>query len=177
MNKAGRALMEWGLRRVDWGEAKVLDVGSLYVNGSFRAAVEGRGWKYTGLDIKRGRNVDVVTSGFEYPFGDGAYDVVISGSTMEHVTAIWRWVPELVRVLRPGGLLVVVTHMSWRLHQWPVDCWRILPDGMRYLFDLTGVLEGYAIVTEKETDIMGSAFKSGCVAEEWEAEGLGFAVG
>jgi hypothetical protein len=33
---------------------------------------------------------------------------VISGSTMEHVARPWRWVPELVRILRPGGLLAIV---------------------------------------------------------------------
>ena len=161
MNKVGKSLMRGALERVAWAEAEVLDVGSLDVNGSFRAMVEAKGWRYMGLDVVPGRNVDIVTPEFEYPFEDGAFDVVISGSTMEHVTAIWRWVPELARVLRAGGLLVLVTHMAWDIHQWPVDCWRILPDGMKYLFDLTEALEDYGIVTVGESDIMGSAFKRG----------------
>lgn len=123
--------------------------------------IEARGWEYVGVDIEPGKNVDIVVPEFEYPFEDGAFDVVISGSTMEHVTAIWRWVPELVRVLRPGGLLVIVTHAAWWLHEHPVDCWRILPDGFAYLFDLTESLTDYMIMIEKETDILGSAFKVG----------------
>lgn len=159
MHREGLALMMVGLGRVDWPKARVLDVGSLDVNGSYRKMIEDRGWEYTGIDICAGKNVDVVVPEFVYPFEDGAFDVVISGSTMEHVTAIWRWVPELARVLRPGGLLVIVTHSAWWLHQHPVDCWRILPDGMAYLFDLTEALEDYMILVEKETDILGSAFK------------------
>ena len=151
--------MRGALKRADWSHARVLDVGSLDVNGSFRALVESKGWEYTGLDVVAGKNVDVVSSEFEYPFPDGWFDIVISGSTMEHVTAIWRWVPELARLLRPGGLLVIVTHMAWDVHQWPVDCWRILPDGMKYLFDVTEALEDYGIVTVGESDIMGSAFR------------------
>ena len=161
MHEVARMLMESALGRVDWPEARVLDVGSLYVNGSYRKTIVDRGWEYIGLDVVAGRNVDVVAPEFDYPFEDGAFDVVISGSTMEHVTAIWRWVPELVRVLRPGGLLAIVTHMAWGIHPWPLDCWRILPDGMRYLFDLTEALEDYEILTVGEKDIAGSALKGG----------------
>lgn len=161
MNEAAMMLMTLGLGRVDWPEARVLDVGSLDVNGSYREAIEDRGWEYLGVDIRSGKNVDIVVPEYDYPFEDGEFDVVISGSTMEHVRAIWRWVPELVRVLRPGGLLVIVTHSAWWVHGYPVDCWRILPDGMAYLFDLTESLRDYMIMMEKETDILGSAFKKG----------------
>ena len=71
---------------------------------------------------------------------------------------MWRWIPELTRVLRPKGLLAICTVWQFPEHRFPVDCWRILPDGMRYLFDLTEVLVDYDIkVVEKR--IIGSAFK------------------
>ena len=38
---------------------------------------------------------------YHFPFADGAFDLVISGSTMEHVQAIWRWVPELADISDP----------------------------------------------------------------------------
>ena len=41
---------------------QVLDVGSLDVNGTYRPLIEGRGWSYCGLDIRRGPNVDVVAA-------------------------------------------------------------------------------------------------------------------
>lgn len=138
----------------------LLDVGSLNVNGTYRNLVEQRRWQYTGLDIAAGDNVDVVAdSPYVYPFEDDTFDVVISGSTMEHVQAIWLWIPELVRVLRPGGLLAVITHTQFVYHPYPVDCWRIMPDGMRYLFDLTGALERYDIQMYCPTDISGVAYK------------------
>jgi len=151
------------------GDAGCLDVGSFDGNGNYRGLIEGRGWTYKGLDICPGKNVDVVTTDpYRFPFERETFDVVISGSTMEHVKAIWLWVPELVRVLKPGGLLAIHTHMAWAYHPHPVDCWRIMPDGMRYLFDLTGQLERYSIeqlatarYTGLKTDIAGSAWKRG----------------
>jgi len=138
----------------------VLDVGSYDVNGTYRPMVEQRGWFYTGLDVRPGRNVDVVASNpYAYPFPDGKFDIVMSGSTMEHVEAMWRWVPELVRVLRPGGLLAIVTHWYYELHPSPLDCWRIMPDGMKYLFDLTGQLEHYKIGIVSRYDIAAAAYK------------------
>jgi SAM-dependent methyltransferase len=147
--------------------ARVLDVGSFDVNGNFRALITRHGWEYTGLDICAGRNVDIVTDDpYRFPFESGIFDIVITGSTMEHVQAVWLWVPELVRCLRPGGLLAIHTHMAWMYHPHPFDCWRIMPDGMEYLFDLTGQLERYTIrqiATTRyaclKTDIAASAWK------------------
>lgn len=142
------------------GYAEVLDVGSYDVNGNLRATVESRGWTYTGLDITEGRNVDVVSQDpYHYPFADGHFDVVLSAYVAEHIPYIWQWVPELVRVLIPGGLLVVVTHVSYNYHPHPVDCWRIMPDGMKTLFDLCGNLENYEIRVLDQHDILGLAEK------------------
>lgn len=148
------------LARFERRDADVLDVGSYDVNGTYRPMVEGHGWRYTGLDQAAGPNVDVVTADpYGFPFADDRFDLVMSGSTMEHVEAIWRWVPELVRVLKPGGMLAIVTHWQFPEHRYPVDCWRIMPDGMKYLFDLTGRLERYSIGIVSQYDIAGLAWK------------------
>lgn len=158
MNETTFTLMGELLRRWD-GPANVLDVGSYDVNGNYREMVTFRGWSYTGLDVTAGPNVDVVAPSpykFELP---GLYDIVMSGSTMEHVQATWLWVPELVRWLKPGGMLAIVTHWQFPEHRYPVDCWRIMPDGMRFLFDQAGDLERYDIRICNERDIVGLAFK------------------
>ncbi len=149
------------LQRFTAEEARVLDVGSYDVNGTYRPMIAAhRGWRYTGLDVAPGPNVDVVSADpYRFPFPDGAFDLVISGSTMEHVAAIWRWVPELARVLRSGGMLAIVTHWSFPEHRYPVDCWRIMPDGMKYLFDETGCLERYEIGIVSPYDIGAVAWK------------------
>lgn len=142
------------------GAVSLLDVGSFNVNGTFRPLVEGQSWQYTGLDVTAGPNVDVVADDpFSFPFPNNHFDVVISGSTMEHVTAFWRWIPELVRVLKPGGFLAIHTHWQFPEHRYPVDCWRVMPDGMRFLFDETRQLERYEIRIANHMDIVGSAFK------------------
>jgi SAM-dependent methyltransferase len=148
------------LAQIEGEGLRVLDVGSLDYNGTYRPLVEAHGWHYTGLDICNGQNVDVVADDpFVYPLPDAAYDIVMSGSTMEHVTAVWRWIPELARLVRPGGWLVIITHWQFKVHHHPVDCWRILPDGMRYLFDEAGNLSDYQIEIVNKTDIIGIARK------------------
>ena len=160
MHPESYALMDEMLRRTSCTSADVLDVGSYNVNGTFRPLVEQRGWNYTGLDTVAGPNVDIIAQDpFAFTFDDDAFDVVLSGSTMEHVTAIWRWVPELVRVLKPGGLLAIHTHWKFPEHRYPVDCWRIMPDGMRYLFDMTRWLHDYDIRIANDMDIIGTAWK------------------
>jgi SAM-dependent methyltransferase len=161
MRAEGKQLMDSVLNTWQGNTANLLDVGSYDVNGNFRDIVTRRGWQYTGLDIAAGPNVDVVTADpYKFPFPDQTFDIVISGYAMEHVEAIWLWVPELVRVLKPGGLLAIITHHAFFEHRYPVDCWRIMPDGMRFLFDQTERLKQYDIRIVDQYDILGAAWKA-----------------
>lgn len=156
------AMERWPTLLKKWnGPAKVLDVGSYDVNGCLRPLLTKTfGWDYTGIDISPGPNVDIVCEDpYRFPFPSNTFDVVVSSSTMEHVQAIWLWVPELVRVLKPAGMLAILTHTNWPYHPHPIDTWRIMPDGMKYLFDLTGQLERYQIDMYNATDINGVAWK------------------
>lgn len=140
--------------------ARVLDVGSYDVNGTLRPLIEKRGWSYLGLDLEAGPNVDVVSEEpYLYPFAGGAFDVVVSAGTMEHVEALWYWIPELARMLRSGGLLALTTVWQCPEHRYPRDCWRILPDGMRFLFDEAEALRDYRIVKMDTGDLGASAVK------------------
>lgn len=137
----------------------VLDVGSYDENGTHRPQVEGRGWSYTGIDIREGPNVDLIVGPYRYPFEDNSFDLVISGQTMEHVEDLKAWINECVRVLKPGGRLCIVT--VWRMfyHPFPVDTWRIMPDGFRWLFNQTGQLDNYDIQMQDDGTIYGAATK------------------
>lgn len=151
--------MERLLSRAPHDTQHVLDVGALDVNGTYRPLIESRGWTYLGLDIVAGENVDIVAPPYQYPFSDGEFDVVTSGSTAEHVERPWLWFPELARVLRPGGLLAILTHWQFKPHRYPKDCWRFMPDGMQVLFDDTACLSEYYIKIVSKTDIVGSAIR------------------
>lgn len=147
------------LERAPVWATSVLDVGSLNVNGTYRSLVQCRGYGYTGLDICEGENVDIVAEPYCYPFPDNHFDIVISGSCMEHVERPWLWIPELARVLKSGGLLAIVTHHTFPFHEHPVDCYRYFPHAFKILFDDTHCLENYQIAMHSHQDIIGSAIK------------------
>ena len=108
---------------------RVLDVGSFDVNGTYRDLFEGQ--EYVGMDIEAGKNVDVVQpSLYKFPFPDGHFDVVVSGNVMEHVEFLWLWALEVDRVLKAGGRMCHVTPHKIHYHPHPVDCWRVMKDGM-----------------------------------------------
>ena len=42
----------------------------------------------------------------QLPFGNAVFDVVVSGLALGHATDVRRWMAEVSRVLRPGGVLL-----------------------------------------------------------------------
>jgi hypothetical protein len=135
----------------------VLDVGSLDVNGSYKDLFSSPHWSYTGIDLVPGPNVDVISDDpYRYPFPDGAFDVVISGSVLEHVDDMRAIVSEMVRVMKPGGIMCIIAPWTYPEHKYPTDCWRILPDGMSYLL---GKVAGLPLLGayKNETDCVGIA--------------------
>jgi SAM-dependent methyltransferase len=116
----------------------ILDVGSLDVHNPVKKLTFGRYldkpplWNYTGLDLVPGRNVDVVSEEpYRYPFAEGEFDVVVSGSTLEHVFDTHRFIKELARI--SNDLIIVIAPNTHVEHRYPVDCWRVFPDGMTFL--------------------------------------------
>lgn len=80
-----------------------------------------------------------MTDAYALPVGDESFDIVLSGQVIEHVPQIWRWMPELARVCRPGGYVITIGPVSWPYHEAPVDCWRVHPEGMRALCEEAGL--------------------------------------
>lgn len=154
-------LMTRCLYRIDKPSgANVLDVGSYNVNGAFRELVETCGALYTGLDVRPGPNVDVVAEHpYNYPFGDCTFDAVICGNMLHNVPRPWLLMPELARLLRPGGLLAIVTIWKWGLNAHPVDYWRFTSEGLKILFDETENLRDYVLAMDDNGNTMGSAIK------------------
>ncbi len=122
----------------------IVDVGSAAVAGeaaSYRSLFLAPGWTYLGLDREEAPNVDIVP---EDPYhwselADGSLDVVVSGQALEHIDQPWRTIGEIARVLRPGGLAMLIAPSAGPVHRFPLDCWRFYPDGMAALAHQAGL--------------------------------------
>lgn len=138
-------------------ELKIIEIGSLDVNGSYRPLFDSPNWIYTGLDLDAGKNVDIVASDpYNYPFESNSFDVVISGSTLEHVEDMHAFIKEAARIIKKDGIMCVIAPWTYPEHKYPVDCWRILPDGMRFLLSkIAGI--NVLNVHKNEEDCIGIA--------------------
>lgn len=92
---------------------RVLDVGSLDVNGNNRQFFEDS--EYVGLDVAPGPNVDVVSKCHEY-FPDKLFDTVISTSALEHDMYREKSLIHMYELLKPGGWLFIVACHTWATH-------------------------------------------------------------
>lgn len=113
---------------------RVLDVGGADLNGSYRTLFEGIGAQYLSLDISAGPGVDLLlTDTGRIDAADGAFDIVLSGQTIEHCWNFWDLFTEMVRVCAADGMLILVAPSTGPEHRFPVDCYRFFPDSYRAL--------------------------------------------
>lgn len=140
----------------------ILDVGSLDVNGSYKQILQTQYLhSYIGLDLNSGKNVDIIaTSLYEYPLKNNSMKFVISGQCIEHVQDLHKWIKEISRVTMLNGLICIIGPTSWNEHRHPVDCWRILPDGMEFLFNLAGIKPLEIYHNSPQHDCVGIGIKT-----------------
>jgi SAM-dependent methyltransferase len=84
---------------------RVLDCGSLDVNGSLKELFTES--EYIGVDIRPGKNVDLVSPVHQLPLEDGAFDTVVSAEMLEHDEHWQASLRRMVALLKPGGLLAI----------------------------------------------------------------------
>ncbi len=140
---------------------RVLEVGSLVIQdghpikdrypddamiGGYRVDIEGdpllgtaiRG-KYTGLDIKAGTNVDIVADDpYHWPLEDMSFELILSVQCLEHVPNLIAFMKECYRCLVPGGLTIHIAPSTGIYHAFPVHCWMIMKDGMKWILEESG---------------------------------------
>lgn len=81
---------------------KVLDVGSLDINGSSKDLF--LDCDYYGLDIAPGKNVDIISVAHEYNAPDESYEVIVSSNAFEHDMFFPQTLKNIIRLLKPRGL-------------------------------------------------------------------------
>lgn len=127
--------------------ARVLEIGPDGSPSSLERLVDDPTIAWTAADLQtslrsdgskvgggRAEAVDLwMPSEYEIPVADDSFDVVVAANVIEHVRKPWRWTPELARVTKPGGYVMVTCPVTWEYHPVPVDCWRMYPEGLRAL--------------------------------------------
>lgn len=137
-----KAFVEGYLKEYENYQLIIIDVGSQAVmeNPTYRPFFNKTNWKYLGLDVVQGNNVDIVVKD-PYRWNeleDNSVDVVISGQAFEHIEFPWLTIKEIFRVLKDQGIACIITPSAGPEHKHPLDCWRIYPDGMKALAKWAG---------------------------------------
>ena len=123
----------------DLDVVEVLDVGGADVNGGYRETFDDPRYRYRTVDVEDGEGVDVVLDDpYVLPLRDDSVDVVLSGQMLEHCEFFWLTFGEMIRVLKPTGLLVLIAPSAGAIHRYPVDCYRFYPDAYHALAKWTG---------------------------------------
>ena len=171
VNRHYRAKRVGVVRRLAPYHGEVLDVGC--GTGAFAGALRTLGYETYGVDAslgmlteasRDGRAEVVVGRGERLPFQRGSFDLAITIATLHHITdpvRIAETLAEMLRVVRPGGMVVVWDHNPKNPY-WPYLMKRLPQDtGEERLIPLEEVvaaLEGGGGVSIR-------SFRSGLVPE------------
>lgn len=123
--------------------ARMLEVGSLDVNGTVRSVLGQAVSSYYGVDIRPGPGVDEVldVARLSERFGEQAFDLVTSTEMLEHCFDWQGALFQMLNVLRPDGLFLLTTRSpGFPLHDHPADHWRFEKEELARLLEPVGVI-------------------------------------
>ena len=78
---------------------------------------------------------DFFSDSMVLPFRESTFDTIISTQMLEHVRQPEVVIPEMARVLKPNGILILSAPMTWPLHEEPHDYYRYTIHGLRHLLE------------------------------------------
>jgi SAM-dependent methyltransferase len=100
--------------------------------------------EYIGLDIEKSghaheyEQIDVYYDGKIIPFEENHFDAVFSSEVFEHVFNLEEILPEIRRVLKPGGKLLFTCPFAWPEHEVPYDFARYSSYGIKDIIERNG---------------------------------------
>ncbi len=101
---------------------------------------------YIGLDIEvsghdhANEQVDVYYDGKVIPFDNGSFDNVFATEVFEHIFNIDEVLPEIKRVLKTGGQLLITCPFVCPEHEKPYDYARYTSFGIKHLLEKHGFI-------------------------------------
>jgi len=66
---------------------------------------------------------------------ENEYDAILSIAVFEHLRYPWLVSRELMKVLKPGGVILLCTHQTFKLHGFPFDYYRFSARALESLFE------------------------------------------
>ncbi len=82
-----------------------------------------------------GPGVDRIEDLHALNIADDTIGTALLLDTVEHVARPWRALEEVHRVLRPGGVVLITSHMYFPIHAHPDDFWRFTKSGFGVLLE------------------------------------------
>lgn len=81
---------------------------------------------------------DFYYDGHTLPFEDNHFDFIFATEVFEHIFNLDEILAELVRVLKPGGHILITTPFVWDEHERPYDFARYTSFGLRHILEGNG---------------------------------------
>lgn len=100
--------------------------------------------KYVGLDYNGSghshddEQIDFFYDGKTIPFEDNTFDSVFSTEVFEHVFNLNEILPEINRVMKKDGLILITCPFAIAEHETPVDFGRYSSFGLKHLMETNG---------------------------------------
>jgi SAM-dependent methyltransferase len=105
----------------------------------YREVIEPMVGKYLGIDLEMNPKAEHHI-GFDSKttLPDNYADIVLSNQVLEHVDTPEGYLQEALRILKPGGSIILTTHGYWFYHPTPNDYWRWTSAGLRKVVETEG---------------------------------------
>lgn len=113
--------------------------------------------EYIGLDYEGGahshanENVDVFYDGKKIPFANESFDSVFSSEVFEHIFNLEEIIPEINRVMKKGGKILITCPFVWNEHEVPADYARYTQFALKHMMGKNGFT---VLVQDKSGDFM-----------------------
>jgi SAM-dependent methyltransferase len=118
--------------------SKILEIGSLNVNGSLRANIlKLKPVSYTGVDIVPGKDVDLIcnVTNLLKTFRENSFEIVLATELLEHVFSWKSAVSNIKALCKPNGYILITTRSpGFPYHCYPNDYWRYTVENFSQIF-------------------------------------------
>lgn len=99
---------------------------------------------YIGIDYENtghphlNEQIDVFYNGVTLPFEANTFDAILASEVFEHVFNLEEIVPQLHKILKPGGKILITCPFVWNEHEVPHDYARYTQFALKHLLEKNG---------------------------------------